>query len=140
MSQPAGYSNTPLVRKLGIKPGHRLLIVNAPADFAATLGPLPTGVTIVSGTGRDLDVVLLFLTEAKELAARFPKLTARLVPDGMIWVAWPKGTSGVATDLNFAVVQSTGLATGLVDTKVCAIDAVWSGLKFVYRLVDRPKK
>jgi hypothetical protein len=134
-----GYSQKPLSAKLGIKPGGRLLAVNAPPDFAATLGPLPADAVWLSGMAKDLDLALLFVTAAAELRERFPKLAARLTPNGMLWVAWPKKASRVPTDLTEPVVQEVGLAAGLVDTKVCAIDAVWSGLKFVYRLVDRPR-
>jgi hypothetical protein len=133
----AGYSGTPLVQKLGIKPNARLHLVNAPPDFAVTLGPLPAGVERFGGTAKELDVVLLFVTERAALAERFPKAAARLASAGMLWVAWPKKASGVATDLTENVVRDIGLAAGLVDTKVCAIDDVWSGLKFVYRLKDR---
>jgi hypothetical protein len=134
----SGYSGTPLVKKLGIRPGDRLLAVSAPPDFAATLGPLPEGAAWLTGAARDLDVALLFVTALAELRDRFPKLAARLAPHGMLWVAWPKGTSCVPTNLKESVVQGVGLAAGLVDTKVCAIDTTWSGLRFVYRLNDRP--
>jgi hypothetical protein len=133
----AGYSGTPLVQKLGIKPEARLHFVNAPPDFAATLGPLPAGVEQVGGTAKNLDLAVLFVTEKADLEERFIKLADRLAPAGMLWVAWPKKASGVPTDLSDNVVREIGLAAGLVDTKVCAIDAVWSGLKFVIRLKDR---
>ncbi|HEY1380449.1 MAG TPA: hypothetical protein VGF55_26850 [Gemmataceae bacterium] len=134
----AGYSGTPLVQKLGIKPDARLHFAAAPPDFADTLGPLPAGVEQVGGAGKGLDVAVLFVTARADLERRFAKLAARLAPAGMLWVAWPKKASGVATDLTENVVRDVGLAAGLVDTKVCAVDAVWSGLRFVYRLKDRP--
>ncbi len=134
----AGYSQTPLAQKLGLKPGGRLRLVQAPPDFAATLGPLPDGAALLGGNANDLDFTLVFVTRAAELRERFPKLAARLAPSGMLWVAWPKRASGVATDLTENVVRDIGLEAGLVDVKVCAIDEVWSGLKFVYRLQDRP--
>jgi hypothetical protein len=133
----AGYSGTPLVQKLGIKPDFRVRFVDAPADFAATLGPLPAGVEQVGGSAKDLDLAVLFVTERKALAERFAKLAARLTPAGMVWVAWPKKTAGVPTDLTENVVRDVCLDAGLVDVKVCAIDETWSGLKFVYRLRDR---
>jgi hypothetical protein len=134
----AGYSGTPLVQKLGIKPDARLHLVNAPPDFAATLGPLPAGVEQVGGAAKELDVAVLFVKDQAVLAERFPKLAGRIANAGMLWVAWPKKASGVPTDLTENVIRDIGLAAGLVDTKVCAIDDVWSGLKFVYRLKDRP--
>jgi hypothetical protein len=133
----AGYSGTPLVQKLGIKPCARVFFSHAPADFAQTLGPLPAGVKQVGGTARNLHFAVLFITDETALSKQFPKLAARLQPAGMLWVAWPKKASGVPTDLAENVVRDIGLAAGLVDVKVCAIDETWSGLKFVYRLKDR---
>lgn len=133
----AGYSGTPLVQKLGFKPGHRLAFVAAPPEFAAALGPLPDDVGLVGPTAKQLDAVVLFVTAAADLRKQFGKLATRLVPNGMLWVAWPKKASGVATDLTENVVRDIGLDAGLVDVKVCAIDATWSGLKFVIRLRDR---
>jgi hypothetical protein len=135
---PAGYSGTPLPKKLGIKPGHRVRLIDAPGDFAATLGELPESVEIVAdGGGSPLDLVLFFTDSADALRARFDALKATLAPAGMLWVAWPKKASKVPTDLTEDVVREIALARGLVDVKVCAIDATWSGLKLVYRLVDR---
>jgi hypothetical protein len=134
----SGYSGTPLVQKLGIKPDHRLLFAGAPPDFAAVLGPLPVGAEFVDGKAGGLDVVLLFVISQAELRRQFPKLAARLAPAGMLWVAWPKRASGVPTDLTETSVREIGLAAGLVDVKVCAVTDVWSGLKFVIRLKDRP--
>jgi hypothetical protein len=134
----AGYSGTPLVQKLGIKPDARLHLANAPADFDTTLGPLPPGVEHVGTAGKNIAVAVLFVKDRADLAARFAKLAARLAPHGMLWVGWPKKASGVPTDLTENAVREIGLAAGLVDVKVCAIDDVWSGLKFVYRLKDRP--
>lgn len=133
----AGYSGTPLVQKLGIKPDARLQFINAPPDFAATLGPLPAGVEQVGGTAKKLDLAVLFVKAKADLETRFPKVATGLAPAGMLWIAWPKKASGVSTDLNENIVRDIGLAVGLVDTKVCAIDEVWSGLKFVIRLKDR---
>jgi hypothetical protein len=131
----AGYSGTPLPRKLGIRPGSRVLLVGAPADFG--LGPLPE-VDVHHRAGRSpYDVVLAFAPDRRALAARFIPASGRLTTAGGLWVAWPKRSSGVPTDLDENVVREFGLAAGLVDNKVCAIDATWSGLRFVVRLRDR---
>lgn len=132
---PAGYSGTPLVAKLGVKPGARAQIVHPPADFSETLGSLPEGVTWVSRGSFDFG--MLFSTRRSDLAKRFPALRDRLASDGMLWIAWPKQSSGAPTDLNENVVRGVGHELGLVDVKVCAVDAIWSGLKFVRRLKDR---
>jgi hypothetical protein len=134
----SGYSGTPLLRKLGIRDGARLAIVSPPAGFEGVLGALPPGVHVRHQARGRLDVILFFVTRRAELARRFPVFVRALVPNGGLWVAWPKTTSGVATDLAFEVVQTVGLDEGLVDNKVCAIDDTWSGLRFVHRLVDRP--
>jgi hypothetical protein len=133
----AGYSGTPLVQKLGIKPDARVNFVNAPVDFAATLGPLPAGVQQVGGAAKGLDLILLFVSDRAALTQQFAKSAGRLTKAGILWVGWPKKASGVPTDLTENVVREIGLDAGLVDVKVCAIDEVWSGLKFVYRLIDR---
>lgn len=139
-ARPAGYSGTPLPAKLGIKPGARVLFVNPPQDFEATLGPLPEEVTVLRRPAGFIDVAVLFVDHAAELRRRFARVAAALDPAGGLWIAWPKKSSGVPTDVTFEVVQRTGLAAGLVDNKVCAIDRVWSGLRFVYRISDRPKR
>ena len=133
----AGYSGTPLPKKLGIREGSRLAIVSAPDGFEQVLGPLPSGVEVRAGARGRCDVVVFFVTRRAELTRRFPSFVRALAPDGGLWVAWPKKTSGVATDLGFDAVQEIGLGTGLVDNKVCAIDATWSGLRFVRRVADR---
>jgi hypothetical protein len=138
MSAAAGYSGTPLVRKLGIKPGARLGLIGAPDGFDATLGELPGGVEIRRRVRRPLDVIVAFTNRRAALARRFPALRDSLDPAGGLWIAWPKRSSGVETDLDENVVRELGLAAGLVDNKVCAIDGTWSGLRFVYRLRDRP--
>ena len=134
----AGYSGTPLVRKLGIKPGARLALINAPDGFDNTLGELPDGVTVKSRLRAPNDVIVSFHRDAAELERRLPPLRRALGVDGGLWLAWPKRSSGIATDLSDGEVRRLGLAAGLVDNKVCAIDATWSGLRFVYRLADRP--
>jgi hypothetical protein len=138
----AGYSGTPLPKKLGIKPGHRIALQAAPPGFARTLGALPQGALLVDAAKHrgPFDVVVSFARERAELEQRLPVLAKKLDPAGSLWAAWPKKTSGVATDLTEGVVQKLGLALGLVDNKVCAIDDTWSGLRFVVRLVDRPAK
>jgi hypothetical protein len=123
------------VQKLGIKPGTRIQFVTAPLQLPQLLGPLPTGAK-ATRSGK-LDFALLFVDQLAELARQFGRLRDRLESNGMLWVAWPKKTSGVATDLNENIVRQFGLDNGLVDVKVCAIDDTWSGLKFVRRLSDR---
>lgn len=135
----AGYSGTPLVKKLGIKEGFRIALVNAPENFQAALGELPADVKFMKATTKSLDLILFFVLSERILARDFAKLAARLTSNGMIWIAWPKKSSGVTTDLTFERVQRIGLDAGLVDVKICAIDDTWSGLKFVYRLKDRVK-
>ena len=136
----AGYSGTPLPRKLGIREGSRVLLVAAPADFAGTLGELPTGVQQAAAGAEDVDVAVVFVLDLESLRAHFAELAAALQPAGGLWVAWPKRSSGVATELDENVVRAYGLEQGLVDNKVCAIDATWSGLRFVWRLRDRPPR
>jgi len=133
----AGYSGTPLGKKLGIKEGSRIALVNAPKNFQSTLGELPNGVEFIKRPAKSLDIVLFFVLTERTLARDFHKLAAKLAANGMIWIAWPKKSSGVSTDLSFERVQRIGLDAGLVDVKICAIDETWSGLKFVYRLKDR---
>jgi hypothetical protein len=136
-TQPAGYSGTPLPTKLGIKPGHRVAFIHPPDDFAATLGALPGEVKVVEADAGPLDLVLFFTTRADALPGAFRRLGPRVHPDGALWIGWPKKASKVPTDVTEDVVRAVGLAEGMVDVKVCAIDAVWSGLRFVYRLADR---
>jgi hypothetical protein len=129
----AGYSGTPLVRKLGFKPGMRVHYVAAPDDFAALVGELPDGVRVLARPAADLDLVMLFVTERAQLERRLAGLHAKLSQDGMVWVAWPKRASKVPTDMTEDVVRDVALPRGLVDVKVCAIDDTWSGLKLVIR-------
>jgi hypothetical protein len=136
-SPPAGYSGTPLPRKLGIKPESRLAAIGAPDDFDDTLGELPPGVSVRRSARGPLDVIVAFFTERAELERRLPTLIKGLDQAGGLWIAWPKRGSGLASDLGEGIVRELGLAAGLVDNKVCAIDATWSGLRFVYRLRDR---
>ena len=133
-----GYSGTPLPQKLGLvklttDPNAAIQFINAPPEVAKELG-----VKKAASTGK-LDFAMLFVKSQAELRKQFPVLAKRLAPAGMIWVSWPKKSSGIASDLTEDVIRNFGLATGLVDVKVCAITEVWSGLKFVIRLKDRPK-
>lgn len=136
----AGYSGTPLAKKLGIKEGSRIALVNAPKDFRSALGELPDNVEFVSRPTKSLDIILFFVMSERVLARDFANLAEKLVTNGMIWIAWPKKSSGVTTDLTEQRVQRIGLNAGLVDVKICAIDETWSGLKFVYRLKDRANR
>jgi hypothetical protein len=135
----AGYSGTPLPQKLGIKAGTRLGLFNAPKGFDRTLGKLPDGVKTTNRLGGSLDVAVFFTDSGSELSRRFGSLAKAVSPSGGLWVSWPKKSSGVKTDLDENAVRAIGLEAGLVDVKVCAIDEIWSGLKFVVRLKDRPK-
>lgn len=135
----AGYSGTPLAKKLGIREGFNLLFVNAPAELDQEL-ELPANVTVNSRSRKPIDLVLMFVTTQRELERTFSSYAAKLTPAGMLWISWPKKSSGVTSDLTENVVRQVGLAKGMVDVKVCAVNEVWSGLKFVFRLQDRPKK
>lgn len=134
----AGYSETPLAKKLGIKEGFRVALVGAPAGFRRELVGLPDGVKFVTSVQTSLDVILFFVKSQFELTQNFTRLASRLAPAGMLWIAWPKKASGVMTDLSDNSVRQIGLDAGLVDVKVCAVNEVWSGLKFVIRVRDRP--
>jgi hypothetical protein len=133
----AGYSGTPLPRKLGIRAGHRVAFPGAPEGFAAKLGELPDDVRVKRVARGPLDLIVSFCPDRSTLAARFARHRDALVADGSLWIAWPKQASGVPTDLDRAGVFAIGHAHGLVDVKVAAIDATWSGLKFVRQLEDR---
>jgi hypothetical protein len=133
----AGYSGTPLPQKLGIKPGVRLSVAFAPADFKHTLA-VPPGVERV-GERSSFDVGIVFCTNLADLRKRLPPAMRRLDPSGGLWIAWPKRASGIATDITEDRVRELALAAGLVDNKVCAIDDTWSGLRLVVRIADRPK-
>jgi hypothetical protein len=133
----AGYSGTPLARKLGIEVGNRLSFPGAPPGFRELLD-LPEGVSVRSRVRGPLDVIVFFTRRRSELARRLPMLRRALDPAGGLWIAWPKRSSGVGTDLTEDVVRELGLGCSLVDNKVCAIDDTWSGLRLVIRLRDRP--
>jgi hypothetical protein len=134
-----GYSGTPLPKKLGIKAGFRVRLANAPADVRADLRAALAD--CVEGKQVDaLDFAMLFTKSRAELTKDFSSMAKILAPAGMLWISWPKKSSGVTSDLDENVVREIGLAAGLVDVKVCAVTEVWSGLKFVRRLKDRPAK
>ncbi|HSS20696.1 MAG TPA: hypothetical protein VLL54_11525 [Pyrinomonadaceae bacterium] len=134
----AGYSGTPLPKKLGFKENFRAALVNAPRGFQKELGLLPKNVKLAEQTlTAPLDLIVFFVDSQKTLQREFPKLARKLDKNGMLWISWPKKSSGVVTDLSDGSVRNIGLDAGLVDVKVCAVNEVWSGLKFVYRLVDR---
>lgn len=131
-----GDAETPLAKKLGIKEGFRVTFLNAPAGFRESLGELPAKVKII-GVQKPLDLIVFFPKSQEDLENKFAKLAEKLTPAGMLWVAWPKKSAQVETDMTFESVQQTCLALGLVDNKVCAVDEVFTGLRFVYRLKDR---
>jgi len=134
----AGYSGTPLPKKLGIKPGHRIMLLTAPDGFEQhTLGGLPEGVTVARQVRGRADVIVSFHSERTELARRMPKLREAMEPAAGLWIAWPKRASKVPTDLTEDVVRELALANALVDNKVAALDEKWSGLRLVIRLRDR---
>ena len=133
----AGYSKRSLVAKLGLKAGSRVSFVNPPDGYDETLGKLPPNVTPVEALEGPLDFVQFFTKDKEALESEFPALKAALAYDGMLWISWPKKAAKVETDLNENIVREIGLANGLVDVKVCAVDETWSGLKFVYRSEDR---
>ena len=133
----AGYSGTPLSKKLGIKAGARVALVGAPTGFVATLEPLPEDARVVRALRAPVDVAMLFCKRAADLERGFARCATLLTPAGGLWVAWPKRSSGIATDLSEAAVREYGLGAGLVDNKVCAVDDTWSALRFVVRVRDR---
>jgi CheY-like chemotaxis protein len=129
----AGYSGTPLPKKLGIKPDSVVTLVDAPKDFERTLGKLPNGVTLKRQARGRPDLTLWFVASQKDLDRKLPRILPMTEQGGALWIVWPKKSSGVPSDLTQADVRSVGLASGLVDFKVCAVDETWSGLKFVRR-------
>ncbi len=137
---PAGYSGTPLPKKLGIKPGHTVLLVNAPDDFERTLGELPGPVELQHGhlpLEDAPDILLLFVTSVDALTNGFTQAAPALESNAAIWVAWPKRASGIETDMTEDRVRDIALPRGMVDNKVCAIDDTWSGLRLVVRKENR---
>lgn len=132
-----GYSGTPLAQKLGIKAGFEVWTVDAPDGFVDLLEPLPDGATVTAATRPEVDMAIVFATTRTEMENRFVAAMRRVGPDGAIWVAWPKRSSGVPTNLSGDVMRELFLPTGMVDNKVCAMDSTWSGLRFVVRKENR---
>jgi hypothetical protein len=133
----AGYSGTPLAKKLGIKPGSRLFVAGAPSNYTKLLAPLPHGVVIGSRLPASVEFAHLFTTKRADLAAKLLSTLGKLEADGTIWVSWPKKASKVATDITEDTIREVALPLGLVDIKVCAVDETWSGLKLVIRKQSR---
>ena len=134
-----GYSGTPLPKKLGIKEGFRVALLHAPAEVTKELHAALKNCQIVSPARGTLDFVFLFVKSRAELEREVMTAARALAPAGMLWISWPKKSSGVSSDLDENIVRQTGLGAGLVDIKVCAVTDVWSGLKFVIPVKDRPK-
>ena len=132
---PAGYSGKPLIEKLGIKENMTALVISPPKNFLMLLGSLPKGVAMKNRRTGLFDFIHFFTRELSELQDEFPKLAKSLAPKGMIWISWPKGSSGIETDVSENRIREVGLKTGLVDVKVAAIDETWSGLKFLRRKI-----
>lgn len=126
----AGYSGTPLLSKLGVKEGSRLALINPPPGFSKWLPTLPEGASITQSGGKEADVIVLFVMSQKELKSLATAMKRMPAGGGMLWVAWPKKASKIVTDLSEDVIRGVGLSLGIVDTKVCAIDETWSGLRF----------
>ena len=133
----AGYSGTPLPKKLGVKPGYRVALLDMPADVKAELTADLEQCRMTSGGAGPLDLAMMFVKTQAEMKKKFSRFAKQLAPAGMLWVSWPKKSSGVASDLDQNIVRKIGLDAGLVDVKVCAVSEVWSGLKFVIRVKDR---
>ncbi|MBL7864501.1 MAG: DUF3052 family protein [Cyclobacteriaceae bacterium] len=136
----AGYSGTPLVKKLGIKPGHQILVLNEPDAYWKWVSPLPEDATVkTKGAASTIDFIHLFVKEKKRYQSEVLRLKKLLKQDGQVWISWPKKSSGVVSDLDENVIRDFALKNGLVDVKVCAVDEVWSGLKLVIPVKDRKK-
>ena len=133
----AGYSATPLAKKLGIKPDTRLCVVNAPDNYAELLAPPPENVALAQAVSARTDIIHVFVTSRATLAAELRRCLAKMRADASIWVSWPKKAAKVPTDITEDVIRAEALPLGLVDIKVCAVDAVWSGLKLVIRKENR---
>jgi hypothetical protein len=138
MSDVAGYSGTPLAKKLGIKAGATVSLSNPPANYAKLVAPLPDGVSLGDRVSGRTDLIHIFVTRRKDLERSLTSTLKSMRPDAAVWVSWPKKSSGVATDVTEDMIRDVALPMGLVDIKVCAVDDVWSGLKLVVRLSARP--
>jgi Protein of unknown function (DUF3052) len=135
--QMPGYSGTPLPKKLGIKPGFRVYFLDAPPDVIAELKAELAGCEIVRSAKNPIDFAMVFTKSRSALTREFARIAMLLTPSGMLWISWPKKSSGVKSDVTENDVREIGLAAGLVDVKVCAVTDIWSGLKFVRRVKDR---
>lgn len=135
-----GYSGTPLAKKLGVKPGYRVLVIEGPPDYRRLLDPCPPDVSFVARLSSRVDLVHLFVTSETALERRLTVLRATLAPDAAVWVSWPKKSSGVATTVTEDTIRTLALPLGFVDVKVCAVTDVWSGLKLVVRKALRPSR
>lgn len=133
----AGYSGTPLIKKLGIKEGFTIALINAPKNYDHTLGDMPKNVRILKKIKSGLDFIQFFTKSQNELEFEISNLKNAIVQNGMIWISWPKGSSKIPTDVNENIVRDIALRNGLVDVKVCAVDEIWSGLKLVIPVKDR---
>jgi hypothetical protein len=136
----AGYSGTPLAKKLGLKPPLRVLLLGAPPEYAGWVGELPAGVAFTPRPAKTVEAAHVFVTERAALAKRLGALRTLLAPDGWVWVSWPKKSAKVPTDVTEDVIRAVALPLGFVDMKVCAVSKVWSGLKLVIRRSERPAK
>jgi hypothetical protein len=134
---PAGYSGTPLVKKLGLREGFKVLLVNEPENYFDLLAIIPEKVRFLRSSKTPVDFIHFFVKDSAELKKQLPVLKKKLAKTGMLWVSWPKKSSKIPSTVNDGFVRKSGLETGLVDIKVCAVDEIWSGLKFVYRTRDR---
>lgn len=134
---PAGYSGTPTAKKLGLKDGLRVAVLNPPKPYATLIGGVPKGVTLTDRLNQSVHIVHVFVTKQADLTSRIALMRKAIAPDGAIWVSWPKKASKVPTDVTEDTIRSLALASGLVDVKVCAIDEVWSGLKLVIPVGSR---
>lgn len=137
MAAQAGYSNTSLVKKLGIKPGFKVRFVDPPGHYFDLLEGLPADIVVVEEPTPGVDFIHYFTGQASSLEKDLAALKTEIVPNGIIWISWPKKASKVPTDVTEDVIRNLALPIGLVDVKVCAVDAVWSGLKLVIRIKDR---
>lgn len=135
--KPAGYSGTPLPQKLGIKPGDKVAVLNPPWEYRSVVTPLPEGVAVITRVPTQAAFVHLFVHNVAELERKLPPVYQALADDGMVWISWPKKSSGRATDLTEDGIRRVALPMGLVDVKVCAVDEIWSGLKLVRRVSRR---
>ena len=133
----AGYSGTPLIKKLGIKPHTKLYFFQPPENYFDWLNPMPEEIDVKSSLSADLDFIHVFVTDRKTFENKFSQAKKKLTKDGSLWISWPKKSAKVATDLDENIIREFGLKEGLVDVKVCAVSEIWSGLKFVYRTKDR---